>query len=310
MDHYMAPWHAHAHTHTYTHIPVRVGARASVGVTGVLTCAQACLLLLARFAIAEEVLGAEWLLRSLAQLDGAEGAATGGAAPAVLRQWVGLQDDILRPGAAAATLLGLIRLISLPRPELHTLPVAAVQAVNTAAPRASRSRASSRGGKAAAAAAEVALLVRVFQLVIQGMVRHEQAAAAAEGRAASKGWGEEEDDEDEDDDGDDEEDEDEGDEGEESGGAEAMARAGGRGAASPFLPAERAHELVNVSDLLDDGDEDEARDEATDAAALPDGAAQLVHALAAHLGGQFEQLVAQAGLGADGRRVVAAVFAT
>ena len=283
-----------------------------------LTRAQACLLLLARFAIAEEVLGAEWLLRSLAQLDGAEGAATGGAAPAVLRQWVGLQDDILRPGVAATTLLGLIRLISLPRPELHTLPVAAVQAVDTAAPRASRSRASGRGGKAAAAAAEVALLVRVFQLVIHGMVRHEQAAAAAGGRAASKGWGEEEDDEDEDD-GDDEEDEDEGDEGEESRGAEAMARAGGRGAASPFLPAERAHELVNVSDLLDDGDEDEddedededeARDEATDAAALPEGAAQLVRALAAHLGGQFEQLVAQAGLGADGRRVVAAVFGT
>ena len=283
-----------------------------------LTRAQACLLLLARFAIAEEVLGAEWLLRSLAQLDGAEGAATGGAAPGVLRQWVGLQDDILRPGVAATTLLGLIRLISLPRPELHTLPVAAVQAVDTAAPRASRSRASGRGGKAAAAAAEVALLVRVFQLVIHGMVRHEQAAAAAGGRAASKGWGEEEDDEDEDD-GDDEEDEDEGDEGEESRGAEAMARAGGRGAASPFLPAERAHELVNVSDLLDDGDEDEddedededeARDEATDAAALPEGAAQLVRALAAHLGGQFEQLVAQAGLGADGRRVVAAVFGT
>ena len=45
-------------------------------------------------------------------------------------------------------------------------------------------------------------------------------------------------------------------------------------------------------------------------AALPDGAAQLVRALAAHLGGQFEQLVAQAGLGADGRRVVAAIFAT
>ena len=82
-------------------------------------------------------MGAEWLLRSLAQLDGAEGAATGGAAPAVLRQWVGLQDDILRPGVAATTLLGLIRLISLPRPELHTLPVAAVQAVDTAAPRAS-----------------------------------------------------------------------------------------------------------------------------------------------------------------------------
>ena len=98
-----------------------------------------------------------------------------------------------------------------------------------------------------------------------------------------------------------------------------MARAGGRGAASPFLAAERAHELVNVSDLLDDGDEDdddeeededEVRDEATDAAALPDGAAQLVRALAAHLGGQFEHLVAQAGLGVDERRVVAAVFGT
>ena len=96
-----------------------------------------------------------------------------------------------------------------------------------------------------------------------------------------------------------------------------MARAGGRGAASPFLPAERAHELVNVSDLLDDGDEEDDdeeddeeddEDEAADAAALPDGAAQLVRALAAHLGGQFEHLVAQAGLGADERRVVAAVF--
>ena len=276
------------------------------------------MLLLSRFAIAEEVLGAEWLLHSLAQLDGAEGAATGGAAPGVLRQWVGLQDDILRPGVAATTLLGLIRVISLPRPELHTLPVAAVRAVDTGAPRASRSRGSSRGGKAAKAEAEVALLVRVFQLVIKGMVRHEQAAAAAAGGgAASKGWGEEE--EEEDDDDEDDDDEDEGGEGEESGEAEAIARAGGQGAASPFLPAERAHELVNVSDLLDDGDEDdddeeededEVRDEATDAAALPDGAAQLVRALAAHLGGQFEHLVAQAGLGAEERRVVAAVFGT
>ena len=84
------------------------------------------------------------------------------------------------------------------------------------------------------------------------------------------------------------------------------------------MPAERAHELhsVNLSDLLDDvdeddeddEDEDEAQEEAAEAAALPDGAAQFVRALATHLGGQFEQLAAQAGLGPKERQMVAAAL--
>ena len=69
--------------------------------------------------------------------------------------------------------------------------------------------------------------------------------------------------------------------------------AGARGGASPFVSADRAGELVQLSDLLDDDDDDlfddeeedeeEKQDEAAEAVDFPSGAAQFMRALHGHL---------------------------
>ena len=258
--------------------------------------------------------------------DPAEG---GCATTAVLRAWVDVAIDELRPGTKKSLLLALLRLVTPARPQLCALDVADPWAAGVhvagGAPRTTRAAARRRRASSPQRGEEMVPLIScVLRLVAQellhgghaggagrawgGGVRSsgtsmQQATRASEsvGPRGSDGS---------DDEIDEESDEEEGEEGDDDDGP------GGADGRSPFVPADELS-VVDLSDLLyddgadgisssgddaDDGDEIEAAlassaagDRSFDAVGsgvdLGAEIARYVHGLAAHLGGpRFEAL--------------------